>query len=111
MRKFHPLSYFLLLTFLAVSTAGCEIGMTIIEAVANTVQKGEEVEESRQAYHERRLKELDGPGWTDLHRAAAQGDVATVQTILDQRSLLVVEINPEVRVKIRRGPAPAAQKR
>jgi ankyrin-2 len=82
MRKFHPIIYFWLIVF-ALSTAGCEYGVQILEIVVNAVQ-GEEVEESGLAYHQRRMQEMDGPGWTDLHRAAAKGDVAAVQKLLDQ---------------------------
>jgi hypothetical protein len=84
MRNFHPLFYIGLIVF-AVSTAGCDIGVAVLEAAVSAVLEEEtEVEETDLAYHQRRLQEVDGPGWTDLHRAAAMGDVAAVQKLLDQ---------------------------
>lgn len=80
MRSFHPIFYASLIVF-AFLTAGCDFGVKILEAVAKAVQ-GEA--ETRQAYHQRRMQETDGRGWTDLHRAAAKGDVAAVQRLLDQ---------------------------
>jgi hypothetical protein len=44
---------------------------------------------------------------TDLLSAAKARDHARLQTLLDQQVLLVVAINPESRVKVLRGPAPA----
>ena len=82
MRTFHPMAY-IVFTVFAVSTAGCDIGIKIIEKVVTAVQEGE-VRETSLAYHQRRMREVDGPGWTDLHRAAARGDVAAVQKLLDQ---------------------------
>ena len=79
MRNFRVVGLLWLIIF-SISTAGCDIGVKIIEAVVNASQE----QESQLEYHQRRMKEVDGPGWTDLHRAAAKGDVATVQTLLDQ---------------------------
>ncbi|MGE3804435.1 MAG: CehA/McbA family metallohydrolase [Gemmataceae bacterium] len=42
-----------------------------------------------------------------LKKAAADRDAAKLQTLLDPHVLLMVDINPESRVKVRRGPAPA----
>ena len=81
MRTFHPMVYISFIMFV-VTKVGCEIGIKVIEKVVNADQE-EEVEETRLAYHQRRMQEVDGPGWTDLHRAAAKGDVATVQKLLD----------------------------
>lgn len=81
MRKFHPIVYFWLIVF-AVSNAGCEYGIKILELAVSTFQ--EKNGETRLAYHQRRMQEVDGPGWTDLHRAAARGDVGTVRKLLDQ---------------------------
>ncbi len=44
---------------------------------------------------------------TELTRAAAARDGEKLQRLLDPRVLLVVHINPEMRVKVARGPAPA----
>ena len=82
MRSFHPIFYASLIV-LAVSNAGCDIGIKIIQKVATSVQEGE-VKETPLEYHQRRMREVDGRGWTDLHRAAAKGDVVTVQKLLDQ---------------------------
>jgi ankyrin repeat protein len=81
MRKFHPVIYFWLILF-ALTNSGCEYGVKVLEAVVNAVL--EEEEETQLAYHQRRMQEVDGPGWTDLHRAAAKGDVAAVQKLLEQ---------------------------
>ena len=81
MRSFHPIFYASLIV-LAVSNAGCDIGIKILQKVATAVQEVE-VKETPLEYHQRRMREVDGPGWTDLHRAAAKGDVATVQKLLD----------------------------
>lgn len=84
MRNFHPLYYIGLIAF-AVSTAGCDIGVAVLEAAVSALQKEEpEVAETDLAYHQRRMQEADGPGWTDLHRAAATGDVGAVQKLIDQ---------------------------
>ena len=75
MRNFNPIIYICLMVF-AVSTAGCDLGVAVLEAAISAVQEEEvEVQETRLAYHQRRIQEVDGPGWTDLHRAAAIGDV------------------------------------
>jgi len=42
-----------------------------------------------------------------LRAAAAERDADTMQEILDQQVLFVVSLNPEVRVKVSRGPAKA----
>ena len=73
MRKFHPIFYFWLI-FFALTNSGCEYGVKVLEAVVNAVLE----EETRLAYHQRRMQEVDGPGWTDLHRAAATGGVQVV---------------------------------
>jgi hypothetical protein len=43
----------------------------------------------------------------DLARASRARDAARLQELLDAQTLLVVQINPEARVKVARGPAPA----
>src|SRR5687768_9307081 len=43
----------------------------------------------------------------ELDAAAQQRDFARLQTLLDKQVLLLVAINPESRVKVQRGPAPA----
>ncbi len=43
----------------------------------------------------------------ELTQAAADRDAPKLQALLDSRVLLVVHLNPEARVKIARGPAPA----
>jgi hypothetical protein len=43
----------------------------------------------------------------DLVRASRARDAATLQDLLDAHTLLAVHINPEARVKVTRGPAPA----
>ena len=72
MRSFHPIFYVCLIMF-AVSTAGCDLGVKVLAAVVNNYTQEEEVVETLLAYHQRRMQEVDGPGWTDLHRAARQG--------------------------------------
>ena len=42
-----------------------------------------------------------------LEAAARERDFARLQSILDKHVLLAVAINPESRVKVQRGPAPA----
>ena len=42
-----------------------------------------------------------------LAEAAAKRDGDRLQQLLDQRALFIVELNPESRVKVRRGPATA----
>ncbi len=44
---------------------------------------------------------------TDLAQAGARRDARALQTLLDPAVLLVVHLNPEMRVKVARGPAPA----
>jgi hypothetical protein len=44
---------------------------------------------------------------TDLNAAVQRRDADRLQQLLDDRVLLVVHINPETRVKVGRGPAPA----
>jgi hypothetical protein len=44
---------------------------------------------------------------SELEAAARERDFALLQSILDKRVLLAVAINPESRVKVQRGPAPA----
>ena len=44
---------------------------------------------------------------TALTAAAKARDAAKLQALLDPRVLFVVSINPESRVKVERGPAPA----
>ena len=83
MRTFHTMAY-IVFTVFAVSNAGCDLGVKVLAAVVNNASQEEEVKETSLAYHQRRMKEVDGPGWTDLHRAAARGDVAAVQKLLDQ---------------------------
>src|SRR5437867_5292069 len=43
----------------------------------------------------------------ELRGAVETRDSALLQRLLDPRVLLIVEINPEMRVKVRRGPARA----
>src|SRR5262245_59880205 len=50
---------------------------------------------------------LPAEATTDLLSAAKARDHARLQTLLDRHVLLVVAINPESRVKVLRGPAPA----
>jgi len=95
MRKFQPATYFFPLIFFAVSTAGCEYGVKVLKAVANAAWEEAGLGETDLARHQRRMKEVDGPGWTDLHRAAAKGDVATVQMLLDQG--VAVDVREEKR--------------
>src|SRR5262249_3099673 len=42
-----------------------------------------------------------------LQRAARARDARSIQQLLDRQVLLVVKLNPEARVKVTRGPAPA----
>ncbi|QDV84303.1 CehA/McbA family metallohydrolase [Planctomycetes bacterium TBK1r] len=50
---------------------------------------------------------LDDEIARSLRAAAKQRDAAALQEILDDHVLFVVSLNPEVRVKVARGPAPA----
>lgn len=50
---------------------------------------------------------LPAEATTDLLSAAKARDHARLQTLLDRHVLLIVAINPESRVKVLRGPAPA----
>ena len=80
-------------------TAADEIARRVVEGqpVAANVRRVLETLESLGA-------PLDEAATTALKTAVANEDGAELQTLMDQQVLFVVEINPEVRVKVKRGP-------
>jgi hypothetical protein len=85
------------------------------EAAPSTMLAAVDVEGQPLAANVRRVVEaleyLGAPLAVDLRNALAKAgaarDANTLQALLDARVLLVVHINPEARVKVARGPAPA----
>ncbi len=85
----------------------CGNALTAADEVARRVVEGQPV-----AANVRRVLEtleslgapLDEAATTALTTAVANEDGAELQSLMDQQVLFVVEINPELRVKVKRGP-------
>jgi len=83
MRSSQKIVYFWLIVF-ALFTAGCNFSLKFSEDENPARAKIQKIKDDDQTYHQKRMKEMDGPGWTDLHRAAARWDAVEVQKLLDQ---------------------------
>jgi hypothetical protein len=74
------------------ATDGQALGANVVRLIESLAYLGHPINESLAA---------------ELREAARQRDAERIQQLIDPHILLIVSLNPEVRVKVARGPAPA----